>query len=223
MDVTLVAFKSDGSRKEFRVHHGRCVIGRKPECDLRIPAGAVSRQHTEVVITGGKARVRDMGSSNGTFLNDVRVQEADLAPGDRLTVGPVVFVVQIDGQPSHIEPVTSTELPTAAFSDPRSGTRAPVSSPLDESSMVAGAPAVSDDSSVRPASGPRAPAPPARPAAAPGKPAPAPAPGTPPGSADADEGDDSDPLSKMISKSKSRDESSVFEFDFDDDDDDHKG
>lgn len=219
MDVILVAFKSDGSRKEFRVHRGRCVIGRKPECDLRIPAGAVSRQHTEVVITGGKARVRDMGSSNGTFLNDVRVQEADLAPGDRLIVGPVVFVVQIDGQPSHIEPVTSTELPTAAFSDPRSGTKAPVVSPLDESSMIAGAPAMSGDSGVRRASGPNAPTPSVRPAGA-GKPAPAPGPGTVPASADADEGDDSDPLSKMISKSKSREESSVFEFDFDDDDDD---
>lgn len=196
-----MAFKSDGTRKEFRLKGGRCIIGRRPEADLRIPSGTVSRQHAEVFISGDKARVRDMGSSNGTFLNDVRVQEADLAPGDRIVVGPVVFVVQIDGQPSQIEPITSSELPTAAFSDPKSGTRAPVSSPLDESSMISGAPAVNDDSGARQA-------PPAK-----AQPKPAGA------SDDAAEGDDSDPLSKMISKSKSTDESSVFEFDFDDDDD----
>ncbi len=212
MDVILVAFKSDGSRKEFRVKGGRCVIGRKGETDLRIPSATVSRQHAEIAVKGAKATVRDLGSSNGTFLNEVRVQEAELAPGDRLSVGPVVFVVQIDGQPAKIQPITSSELPTAAYSDPKSGTRAPISSPLDESSMISGAPAITspDDSGSRP-----------------GIPSPA-APRKAPAAAQSDKEGESegeaggDPLSRMISKSKSTEESSVFEFDFFDDEEDEK-
>jgi pSer/pThr/pTyr-binding forkhead associated (FHA) protein len=48
--------------------------------------------------------VRDLGSSNGTFVNDKRVAQAQLNPGDRLTVGPVTFVVQINGEPANIKP-----------------------------------------------------------------------------------------------------------------------
>lgn len=105
MDVTLVAFKSDGARKDFRVRGDRFTIGRQEGLDLRIPFSTVSRRHCEVVIENGEVVVRDLGSSNGTFLNDVRIQETTLAPGDRLTVGPVVLTIQIDGEPAEIEPV----------------------------------------------------------------------------------------------------------------------
>ena len=49
--------------------------------------------------------MRDLGSSNGTFLNRLRIEESRLEPGDEIKVGPVIFKVQIDGQPERIEPV----------------------------------------------------------------------------------------------------------------------
>ena len=105
MEVVLVMFKDD-ERREFPLGAKRTIIGRRPDCDLRIPTRDVSRRHCE--ITPGEKRsdllVRDLGSSNGTFVNDKRVAECKLRPGDRLGVGPVVFVVQIDGKPAVIKP-----------------------------------------------------------------------------------------------------------------------
>ena len=107
MDLSLVMFKSDGTRRDFPVTKERVVIGRKPNCDLRIPLSSVSRQHCEIRLQGEEATARDLGSSNGTFHNSVRIQEQTLSAGDELVVGPVVFTIVIDGQPEEIEPVHS--------------------------------------------------------------------------------------------------------------------
>lgn len=104
VNVTLVGFMPDGARREFRVKGGRFLIGRKPDCDLCVPHATVSRQHCEIVVDGDEVRLRDLGSSNGTFLNDVRVQESGLEPGDRVTVGPAALTLQIDGVPANIIP-----------------------------------------------------------------------------------------------------------------------
>lgn len=104
-NLALAMFKSDGTRRDFPLVKNRVVIGRKVNCDLRIPLTAVSRQHCELTIDDGKVSIKDLGSSNGTYHNSVRVQEANLSAGDELVVGPVVFTLIVDGQPSDIKPV----------------------------------------------------------------------------------------------------------------------
>jgi len=108
MQAVLVMFRSDGERRSFSMARDMTVIGRREDCDLRIPLGEVSRKHCRIVRDGDTLKLEDLGSSNGTFLNGQRVQEAILSPGDTLQVGPVVFVLQIDGQPSddELRPVT---------------------------------------------------------------------------------------------------------------------
>lgn len=103
--LALAMFKSDGTRRDFPLVKDRIVIGRKVNCDLRIPLTSVSRQHCELMVDEGKVSVKDLGSSNGTYHNSVRVQEAYLAAGDELIVGPVVFTLIVDGQPADIKPV----------------------------------------------------------------------------------------------------------------------
>ena len=69
------------------------LFGRHPECDA-VPRGTakVSRRHCCVVEAGGRLRVRDLGSLNGTFVNGKRVlREAPLALGDVLRVGDVPY------------------------------------------------------------------------------------------------------------------------------------
>lgn len=109
MDVLLVMFKSDGARRDFQITKNRIIIGRKTDCDLRIPLSSVSRHHCELTVDHDQQQValRDLGSSNGTYHNNVRMQEAVLTAGDEIMVGPVVFTVVIDGEPSAIEPVRS--------------------------------------------------------------------------------------------------------------------
>jgi pSer/pThr/pTyr-binding forkhead associated (FHA) protein len=74
--------------------------GTPKDCDLRIPLSDVSRKHCRLVRDGETLRLEDLGSSNGTYRNGERVQEAILSPGDTLQVGPVQFVLQIDGEPA---------------------------------------------------------------------------------------------------------------------------
>ena len=104
MDVNLIMFKNDGTRKDFTLSRSKTVIGRGEECALQIPLLSVSRRHCEL-IRGQTLIVRDLASSNGTFVNNARVNEKELNAGDRLTVGPICFTIQIDGKPAEVKPV----------------------------------------------------------------------------------------------------------------------
>ena len=110
MEASLVMFKADGERREFPLNKSEVVVGRKSTCDLRIPLSSVSRQHFKLFVEDDKVLLRDLGSSNGTYYNDERVLEAELSPGDQIRVGPVTFIVVIDGEPSQVD-VVKTVLP----------------------------------------------------------------------------------------------------------------
>ena len=104
MNVTLVFFKSSGSRKDIPLRAGRYVIGRTPDADLHLPLPSVSRRHCEIVVDDKGPRARDLGSSNGTFLNDMRLtSETALGPGDTIVIGPCRFAIQINGQPATLK------------------------------------------------------------------------------------------------------------------------
>jgi pSer/pThr/pTyr-binding forkhead associated (FHA) protein len=100
MQVVLVLFRSDGQRHSFSVARDVTVIGRRDDCDLRIPIGDISRKHCRLIKEADTVRLEDLGSSNGTYVNGNRVQETVLSPGDWIGVGPVQFVVQMDGLPA---------------------------------------------------------------------------------------------------------------------------
>ncbi len=104
MDVVLVMFTDKGERRNFPVQ-AKTVIGRNTECNIQIPLAEVSRQHCELTLKKDKVAVRDLGSSNGTYVNNKRVQQAELGAGETLTVGPVIFTVTINGTPKEIKPV----------------------------------------------------------------------------------------------------------------------
>jgi pSer/pThr/pTyr-binding forkhead associated (FHA) protein len=104
MDVNLVLFKKDGSQKTFSVPSNITVIGRRHDSDLCIPLMPVSRRHCQLSYNNEALKIRDLGSRNGTLLNGKRIDEATLKAGDYITVGPLTFLVQLDGQPAQIVP-----------------------------------------------------------------------------------------------------------------------
>ena len=104
MDVNLVMFTPKGKRKDFPLTKSTTIIGRGEKCDLRVPVLSVSRRHCELALSDDTLNIRDLGSSNGTYVNNERISEAELEAGDRLVVGPVVFTIQINGEPEEIEP-----------------------------------------------------------------------------------------------------------------------
>ena len=60
------------------------VIGRGNQCDIVIPGTHLSRRHAEVSVEGNHLRIKDLGSANGTFLNEVQIDNATANNGDRL-------------------------------------------------------------------------------------------------------------------------------------------
>jgi len=105
MDVKLVMFRESGDRRDFPMAPGTVVIGRSEECGIRIPLSEVSRKHVAISHSGSKVVAKDLGSANGTYVNNRRITEHTLKPGDHLVVGPVVFTVQINDEPGDIRPV----------------------------------------------------------------------------------------------------------------------
>lgn len=81
--------------ERFVLHSGENIIGRLEECDIPVLDGSVSRQHARVVYARDRISISDLGSSNGTFVNDVRVEMAELANGDSLRVGNIRFNVEL--------------------------------------------------------------------------------------------------------------------------------
>lgn len=67
--------------------HVTVVMGRSRSCDLRLPSTDASRRHAEIVTDGDGFLLRDLGSTNGTFVNGERVEERSLRPGDRIQIG----------------------------------------------------------------------------------------------------------------------------------------
>jgi pSer/pThr/pTyr-binding forkhead associated (FHA) protein len=80
--------------KIFRILPGNeRTIGRATGADFIVDAALVSRVHCRVsALAGGELEIRDLESTNGTYVNGERIETARLASGDRLLVGRVEFV-----------------------------------------------------------------------------------------------------------------------------------
>jgi pSer/pThr/pTyr-binding forkhead associated (FHA) protein len=104
VDAILVLFKKDGTRKSFPLPSNITVIGRRHDCDLCVPLMVVSRRHCQLSQNNEALKIRDLDSRSGTFLNGNRISEATVKAGDYITIGPLTFLLQIDGEPKKIVP-----------------------------------------------------------------------------------------------------------------------
>ena len=79
----------------FRLKPGAIkTVGRAPRADFILDAALVSRLHCRLTANDSGVEVVDLKSTNGTFVNDKRVQKATVAAGDRLRVGRVELEIQ---------------------------------------------------------------------------------------------------------------------------------
>ena len=96
MEVKLIMFKSDGQRKDFPIINPTTVIGRGENCDLRVPLLNVSRRHCELTLAGDVVKVKDVASSNGTFVNNQPLHGSTMvAHGAEVRLGDVIFIFQL--------------------------------------------------------------------------------------------------------------------------------
>jgi adenylate cyclase len=98
-------FASNGTQTIELPSRGSVLVGRAATSDAPIYDPTISRRHAELTLVSEGVRVRDLDSSNGTFLNGSRIGEATAVDGDVLTFGKVAF---------HVRAVTPA-VPRAAF------------------------------------------------------------------------------------------------------------
>ena len=78
----------------FRIRSGSIkTVGRAPRADFVLDAPLVSRLHCQLTAMDDALQVEDLKSTNGTFVNDKRIERASLSNGDRLRVGRVEMTV----------------------------------------------------------------------------------------------------------------------------------
>ena len=87
-----------GSR--FLLDADSTTIGRHPDSDVLLDDITVSRRHASIARTSECYRIADAGSLNGTYVNNVRVEDISLQPGDQVLIGRFHFVYLVGTGPA---------------------------------------------------------------------------------------------------------------------------
>ncbi|MCC6464232.1 MAG: FHA domain-containing protein [Planctomycetes bacterium] len=150
LSVARLVYQPAGKPATELVLHERITIGRRPDNSLQIDQKAVSGHHLEVLNQGGTYLLRDLGSSNGTFVGDQPVKEHVLCNGDVVNVGKVASLYFIDPAGAAAGQATPAAPPEPAQVTPSGRTpKAPPPKPAAKASSAAGA---SDRGSFEPIS-----------------------------------------------------------------------
>jgi adenylate cyclase len=90
---------------EIPLREGVNSLGRGKYNHFQINERSVSTSHCHVVVNHADVMVRDLGSTNGTFVHEARVKEAHLQPGQRLRLGGVELLLDTDAPESPPPPL----------------------------------------------------------------------------------------------------------------------
>ncbi len=103
--MTRLRIGGSGEPREVEIEGPALKLGRSPDCDITVTGTGVSREHAELRLDRDGWSVRDLNSSNGTYVNDERVESARLEDGDVVRLGPVsTLTLVLDEAPRAVEP-----------------------------------------------------------------------------------------------------------------------
>lgn len=87
----------------FDLEDGVCIAGRSPECNIPLEFNGISRQHFKIMTIHGQCSVEDMNSSNGTFVNNKKIESATpLNKGDMVKIGSIALKFLPQGDPERL-------------------------------------------------------------------------------------------------------------------------
>jgi pSer/pThr/pTyr-binding forkhead associated (FHA) protein len=81
----------NGERNGVELNRSQVYIGRDPECEVHIPTTTISRQHVRIFCRGEEYNVEDLDSTNGTYINGVKIKRCILRNNDQITVGDITI------------------------------------------------------------------------------------------------------------------------------------
>jgi predicted component of type VI protein secretion system len=97
--------------REFELKPGAYRVGRAAGNDIRIEDASMSGSHAEIIVQGGMIVIKDLGSTNGVFINGSPVKYGELRPGQSLRLGWVDMVLV--GEPPVKTMVAGIPVPNA--------------------------------------------------------------------------------------------------------------
>ena len=113
LDVKLVVIGGATENDEIKLELP-AVVGRAHDTTIPLPHRLVSRHHCELFERDGRLIVRDLGSTNGTFVGSERISESDLEHGQLLTIGTVTFRAFFSGLSEPVLAHDDDETPSQA-------------------------------------------------------------------------------------------------------------
>ena len=90
-EACLVVIYGNDLGKKYSLESPAITLGRSNKCDIQIDQESVSRAHSKITNAGRSVRIRDLGSTNGTYVNDELVEERNLVDGDFIKIGRTIF------------------------------------------------------------------------------------------------------------------------------------
>ncbi len=82
--------------KRFALASNQVVIGRGEICDICLPDSSISRRHAVISRTGRQLIIKDRSSTNGTYVNGVKVSQRELIDGDMIKMGNTVLIFKVE-------------------------------------------------------------------------------------------------------------------------------
>ena len=128
--VVLTAGKMMG--KEIPITAAEFRIGKDPSCQLK-PASGVSDKHCAFLVKQGKLFLVDLGSAEGTFVNDNKISaEVELKLKDKVKVGPLLFEVKFEAPTAKPAVAAPAAKPAVAAPAPKPAVAAPAAKPEEK-------------------------------------------------------------------------------------------
>jgi diguanylate cyclase (GGDEF)-like protein len=90
-EAALVMIYGIDLGKKFNLDKPSIIIGRSSKCDIQVDQESISRNHAKLINDGKTVEVRDLGSTNGTYVNDDLISETKLRDGDLIKIGRTIF------------------------------------------------------------------------------------------------------------------------------------
>ncbi|RME03150.1 MAG: FHA domain-containing protein [Planctomycetota bacterium] len=132
MAYLLIPDPQKGKAKKIPIKKDRFQIGKKSHNDLVLGAAGISREHCVIFKQGSRFRIKDLGSSNGTFVNGKKIQETSLKNSSTIRLGSLELLFKEEENPSAPSAATSqtsSSSPSSTGTSPAPSSTRSVSSP----------------------------------------------------------------------------------------------
>jgi DNA-binding winged helix-turn-helix (wHTH) protein len=92
------------STRTLPLYEGEQIVGRDPTLDLYLDSRKVSRRHARIQIEGTQATIEDLGSKNGSFVSNIRIEcPTSLCHGNEVQIGRFKFIFRLEESPASTE------------------------------------------------------------------------------------------------------------------------